>query len=134
MVDMTGFALSAIQILVLMMFVTAVIEVIKSVSAKGVWGILKEVVSTLWASEKLSEETIKTLNFVIALAFCRIFEYGAMVRLLGIDTAELGLGNMAYWTDYIATAAVIYMGADYLFSWYHKIKTKAEELAGKEPA
>jgi hypothetical protein len=124
--DLTKFVLSAVQLMVFMMFVTAVIEVIKGVSAKGIWGILKEITLTLIKNQKLSEETIKTLNFVIALVFLRSYEYGAMARLLGIDTTSFG--SFAYWLDYIATASVIYMGADYLFSWYWKIKNKADEV------
>lgn len=124
--DFTQFALSALQLMVFMMFVTAVIEVIKGISAKGVWGIFREIVVSLVKNTELSVETIKTLNFVIALTFLRAFEYGAMARLLGIDTAAFGA--FAYWLDYVATASVIYMGADYLFSWYWKIKARAEEV------
>jgi hypothetical protein len=127
--DFGKFAIAALQLMVFMMFVTAVIEVIKGVSAKGLVGIVKEVVKGLFKNQKLSEETIKTLNFVVALIFLRAFEYGAMSRLLNIDTVTLG--PFAYWLDYIATASVIYMGADYIFSWYWKIKNKADEVAGK---
>jgi|SRR3990170_8149295 len=126
--DFTQFGLSAIQLVVFMMFVTAVIEVIKGISAKGVFGIVKELAFTLIKNQPLSPETIRTLNFIIALVFLRSFEYGAMARLLGIDTMRFG--PFAYWLDYIATASVIYMGADYLFSWYYKIKAKADEVAG----
>jgi hypothetical protein len=124
--DFTKFAISALQLVVFMMFVTAVIEVIKGISAKGIWGIIKELVLTIIKNQKLSEETIKTMNFIIALVFLRSFEYGAMAKLLDIDT--LKFGAFAYWLDYIATASVIYMGADYLFSWYWKIKNKADEI------
>lgn len=131
--DFTQFGLSAIQLVVFMMFVTAVIEVIKGISAKGVFGIVKELAFTLIKNQPLSPETIRTLNFIIALIFLRSFEYGAMARLLGIDT--MTFGPFAYWLDYIATASVIYMGADYLFSWYWKIKARANEVAeGKKDA
>jgi hypothetical protein len=128
--DFTKFALSALQLMVFMMFVTAVIEVIKGISAKGLFGILKETSFALFKNQELSEATIKALNFTIALVFLRAYEYGAMARLLGIDTSSFGA--FAYWLDYIATASVIYMGADYIFSWYRKIKDRADELKNKE--
>lgn len=124
--DFTKFAISALQLVVIMMFVTAVIEVIKGISAKGIWGIIKELTLTITKNQNLSEETIKAMNFIIALVILRAYEYGAMARLLDIDTIKFGA--FAYWLDYIATASVIYMGADYLFSWYWKIKNKADEI------
>jgi hypothetical protein len=130
--DFTKFAVSALQLVVFMMFVTAVIEVIKGISAKGIWGIIKELVLTIIKNQKLSEETIKTMNFIIALVFLRSFEYGAMAKLLDIDTLKFGV--FAYWLDYIATASVIYMGSDYLFSWYWKIKNKADEIQKPQEA
>lgn len=129
--DFKTFGLAVIQLLVFMMFVTAVIEVIKGISAKGLWGIISELFTSLVKNQKLSEHTLKTLNFAVALIFLRAFEYGAMARILAIDTGSLG--PVAYWLDYIATASVIYMGADYLFSWYWKIKAKASAVADGKP-
>lgn len=116
--DWKVFGLAVVQLLVLMMFVTADLEVFKAIWA--------------WITKKkLSEGAIKFWNFAIALIFCRAFDYGAMVRILGVDT--VGLGEFAFWTDATATAAVIYMGADYLFSWYWKIKAKADAITAGAP-
>lgn len=131
--DFARFGLAALQLMVIVMFVTAGVEVIKAVASVSPWEIIKELFSAVFKKTKLSEGTLKTLNFVLALVLLRSFEYAALARLLGIETIKFGA--VAYWMDYIFTASVVFMGADYIFSWYWKLKSKAEEVGGvkKDP-
>jgi hypothetical protein len=124
--DFKDFGLAVLQLAVFMMFATAIIEVIKGVSAKGIWSLIKEFVLTITKGTAMSNETIKILNFIIALVMLRAFEFSALARILGIDTIKFG--GFAYWLDYVATASVIYMGADYIFAWYKKIRGMAEDI------
>ena len=119
-----NFFLQAVQLMVFMVFITAVIEVIKGISAKGVWGIAKELFFGLYRNTKLSEGTLKALNFVIALIYLRVFNYGVMVNLLGL---HLNGNAWAWWLDYIATASLCYMGADWVFQKIAAVKAKAKE-------
>jgi hypothetical protein len=125
--DFTKFALALGQLAVFMIFITAVIEVIKGISAKGVWGIIKELAKTLAKNTPLSEPTLKTLNFVVALVYLRAFDYGVMLSLLNVDLS--GLGRFAWWLDYIATASVVYMGADWAYQQFAALKAKAKAAA-----
>jgi len=119
-----NFFIQAVQLMVFMIFITAVIEVIKGISAKGVVGVIKEIFFSLYKNTKLSEETLKTLNFLIALVYLKVFNYGVMVNLLGLHLN----GNVwAWWLDYIATASLCYMGADWVFQKIAAVRQKAKE-------
>jgi hypothetical protein len=124
--DFTKFALALGQLAVFMIFITAVIEVIKGISTKGIWGIIKELAKTLIKNTPLSPETLKTLNFVVALVYLRVFNYGVMLSLLGVDLEKLGA--FAWWLDYIATASVVYMGADWAYQQFAALKAKANGI------
>lgn len=106
---------------ILIIFVTAIIQVIKGISAVGFFRIFYEVARTLVKSKDeqgkpfpVSDETWNTLNFVIALVGLKLLNFTLLAALLGMDLSRISEG--ATWFDYIATASVCYMGAD----WFYK--------------
>lgn len=105
-------------------FITAIIEVIKSVAAKGLFTLIKELFVSLWKNSPLSIESVKILNFLIALLYCRIFNYGVMTNVLQLDFKE---NAFAFLLDYIGTASLVFMGASWFFDQFNAIKAKFTE-------
>jgi hypothetical protein len=70
----------------------------------------------------LDSQTVKILNFVLALSMCYVFDYGLMMRVIqgGVKLR----GSVAPYLDYLATAAVIYKGADWVFDKFSAMKAK----------
>lgn len=108
------------KLAIVMIFVTAMIQVVKGVSAVGFFRIFWEIARTLLKSKdhlgrkyEVSEETWKTLNFVIALVGLRLLNFTLLAQFLSLDLEHLGRG--AAWFDYLGTAALVYMGADWVF-------------------
>jgi len=117
-----NFFIQVIQLMVFMVFLTAIVEVVKGISAKGLLGIIKELFFALYKNTNLTEETMKTLNFVIALVYLKVFNYGVMQNLLALKIET----NLAWWLDYIATASLCYMGADWVFQKIKAVRDKAK--------
>lgn len=113
-----SFTVELLKLGLFAIFITAVIEVIKGISAKGLWGLIKEIVTSLWKQQPLSAEAVKVLNFAIALVYLRVFEYGVMMRLLKVQIDT----DFAWWLDYLATASLLYMGAEWAFMQWRKLK------------
>lgn len=133
-----AFAQALAQVGMFSIFVLAIIEVIKDVSAKGVFRIFKEALGSLFGVKerstgekiKMSTETIKTLNFVVSLYLCAVFKYGVMVKILQVEEATEP-GSLAAITDYIGTSAIVYYGADKLYDKLWKMFKKFREPHGQ---
>lgn len=109
-------------------FINAIVEVIKGVSAIGVWGIVKEVFRALWKDKPLSPGTMRTLSFLLAVLYCKAFAFGAMSSILMIKIAP---DNSFAWTlDYIGTASVVYVGVDIFYGWLKNVKTSLQNGNG----
>jgi hypothetical protein len=107
---------------ILVIFVTAIIQVIKGISTVGFFRMIYEIVRTMIKTKDkdgkpflVSDETWKTLNFVIALIGLRLLNFTLLSSLLGIDIQKQ-ISQNAAWFDYIATASICYMGTD----WFYK--------------
>ncbi len=107
---------------ILVIFVTAIIQVIKGISAVGFLRMIYEIVRTILNTRDnegkpfpVSEETWKTLNFAIALVGLRLLNFTLLASFLGMDIQKQ-ISEAASWFDYVATASVCYMGTD----WFYK--------------
>lgn len=109
------------KLAVFSVFITAIIEVIKTVAMRGLWTMIKELFVGLLKNSPLSSDSVKVLNFVIALFYCRVFQYGVMQEVLGLKFGDFPL---AYFLDYIGTSSVIFMGAGWAYDKFMEIKTK----------
>jgi len=119
--DYQAMIVSIAKLAVFAIFITAIIEVIKNVAAKGVFRLIWELVSTLWSNSPLSADSVKVLNFIIALMYCKVFQYGVMQEVLQLKFGEFPL---AYFLDYIGTASLVYMGASWAYDQIMTIKEK----------
>lgn len=111
------------QFSIFLVFITAIIEVIKNVAAQGVWSMVKELLVSLWKNSPLSPGSIKTLNFCIALLFAKVFNYGVMTRLLQLNF-QGDMSSFAYLLDYIGTASLAFMGAGWVYDQFSAIQNK----------
>jgi hypothetical protein len=107
---------------ILIIFVTAIIQVIKGISAVGFFRMIYEIIRTILNTKDkegktypVSDETWKTLNFVIALIGLKLLNFTLLASFLGIDIQKQ-ISEAASWFDYVATASVCYMGTD----WFYK--------------
>ncbi len=119
--DYQQIIVSIAKFAVFLTFITAVIEVLKAFAARGLWKLTKELVSSIWSNSPLSTESVKILNFLIALLYCRVFNYGIMSNILNIDFKE---NHFASFLDYFGTASMAFMGAAWLYDQIMAIKTK----------
>ena len=110
-------------------FITAIIEVIKGVAAKGLFVLVRELLTGLIKNTPLSPDSVKVLNFIIALIYCKVFSYGVMQEVLQLEFGDFPL---AYFLDYIGTASVIYMGAGWFYDQIMAIKDKYTGAKTKE--
>lgn len=114
------------QFSVFLVFITAIIEVIKNVAAQGVWNMVKELLVSLWKNSPLSPGSIKTLNFCIALLFAKVFNYGVMTRLLQLNF-QGEMSSFAYFLDYLGTAALAFMGAGWAYDQFDAIRQRVNQ-------
>lgn len=119
--DYQAIVVSIAKLAVFAVFITAIIEVIKNVAAKGLFTMIKELVVSLVKNSPLSPDSVKVLNFVIALIYCRVFEYGVMEDILQLKFGDFPL---AYTLDYIGTSSLIFMGAGWAYDQFMAIKNK----------
>lgn len=119
--DYQGIIISIAKLAVFSIFITAIIEVIKGVAAKGLFVMLTELLRGLIKNTPLSPDSVKVLNFIIALVYCKVFQYGVMQEVLQLQFGDFPL---AYFLDYIGTASVIYMGAGWFYDKIMEIKNK----------
>ena len=104
-----------VQIAVLSVFVTSLIEVIKGISAVGAVGLVKELWYTLINNKKMGAATFPVLNFVVALLFCWAFDISIMKQIFATLLGNRIHEPIASWLDYFGTASVVYAGADMFF-------------------
>ena len=114
-----------LQLLLFSAFIHAIIEVWKYISVINLWKMLKQVVSAATANGNMSPETMRTLNFALALLYCRVFEYGVMSDMIKIPISDDN--TFAWWLDYVGTASVVFVGVDV---FYAKIKKMRESFNG----
>lgn len=119
--DYQSMFISIAKVAVFSIFISAIIEVVKNVAAKGLFTMVKELFFSLLTNSSLSLESVKMLNFVIALFYCKVFQYGVMGEVLQLKFGDFPL---AYFLDYIGTASLIYMGADWVYDQFTAIKNK----------
>ena len=127
--DFSNLFLGLCKLAILMIFVTAIIEVIKGISAKGLWHLVSQIVGAIFFNKRLSDEALHTLNFVVGLIGLKLLNFTLLASLLSIDLDKLGPG--ARWFDYIASAAVVYMGADWVFQQFVKLRATAQTVEKK---
>ena len=113
------------KLVVFATFVTGILEVMKGISAKGCRGMFKDLIKSLWHNTPICDDTLKTLNFIIALTCVSSFDYGVMRRI--IDPGQNIYTPIATWVDYIGTASLVYTGADQLFKRFVKIAKDVKE-------
>ena len=111
-------------------FVTSTLEVIKNVSAKGFWGIVRDVWGTLILNRPMCKESIQTFNFMIALLCCYAFDYGVVGNL--IEPGKAARADLSGWIDYIGTASLVYAGADTLFKKFASMRDSWKTVAVPE--
>lgn len=119
--DYQAIVVSVAKLAVFAVFITAIIEVIKNVAAKGLFTMVKELIVSLVKNSPLSPDSVKVLNFVISLVYCKVFEYGVMEDILQIQFGNFPLANTL---DYIGTSSLIYMGAGWAYDQFMAIKNK----------
>jgi hypothetical protein len=103
-----------LELCIFIIFVTSLIEVVKSISAIGIWGLIKDLFSTLTNNKKMQSTSFPVLNFTIALLFCWAFDLTIMQKLLGGLLGKVH-NPWASWLDYLGTASIVYTGADQFF-------------------
>jgi len=126
---MEGLVKQLIQLAMFSAFIHAIVEVIKGISAKGIVGIFRELFRTLIKNGGMSEGTIKTLIFCLALLYCRAFDFGAMITMLGVTVEDTNA--LAWWLDYVGTSSVVFVGVDVFYGWFKKLRTVIETPASE---
>ena len=95
---------------VLSVFVTAVVEVAKSV--------------LFLFGKKISESTIKIMTFSFAVYICYGLDYGVLTRV--IESGEHVRALQAQWIDYVGTGGLVMMGAHWAFDQFASLIAKAK--------
>jgi len=113
--DVSKLFVILVQLAIFSIYVTSIIEVIKNISAVGIWGLFKDLFSTLVKNNKMDSGTFPVLNFAIALLICWAFDVSVMRQLFS-NMVGINIHNgWAAWIDYFGTSSVIYAGADQFF-------------------
>ena len=118
-----------IQLAIFSIFITAIIEVIKGISAVGLLGLLKGLIKTLFKNEDMKSESFPVLNFMIALLCCWAFNVGVMHTFASSLGAQSLAQPIAKWIDYFGTASVTYLGSDQLFKRFLAVEKDAKNFA-----
>ena len=102
-------AVELLKLFVFSLFITATLEVLKAFYSR-------------FKRAEMSSETVRILNFLLALLFCYAADYGVLARIIqtGEHLRESLLGGM----DYVGTASLIYMGAGFVFDKLASIKAR----------
>jgi hypothetical protein len=117
-----------IQLALFSVFVTSIIEVVKGISAMGIFGLVRSLWNTLIVNKPMPKDSFPVLNFLISLLCCYKFNVGIMT----VFAASLGAKNLAdsgtEFLNYFGTAAIIYMGSDQMFKKFIDVEKKADSL------
>lgn len=109
-------AVELLKLFVFSMFITATLEVLKAFYMRFKRG-------------EMNTDTVKILNFLLALLFCYAADYGVLARI--IQTGEHLRESLLGWMDYIGTSSLIYMGAGYVFDKLASMKAHWDASLGK---
>jgi len=118
-----------VQLAMFSAFIHAIVEVIKGISAGGVFGIIKGLFMAIFKNQNLDPNAIRTFVFVLALVYCWGFDYDAMTDILKVDIPETNI--LGWWLAYIGTAAVVYVGVDVFYGWFKKTKASLTAIEAK---
>ncbi len=110
------FAMELAKLIMFSICVTATLEVVKALYEQMV-------------GDAMQEARVKVVNFLLALLYCWVLGYGIMVRVF--FAGEQPKGTLASWLDYIATASLLYMGADWIFNKFSASIAKAKAIKQK---
>jgi hypothetical protein len=105
-------AVELLKLFVFSLFITATLEVVKTVYSR-------------FKGRPMQDETVKILNFVLALVYCYAADYGVLARV--VETGSHLRESLLGWLDYIGTASLVYMGAGYVFDKLSSIKAKWDQ-------
>lgn len=100
-------------------FIHAIIEVVKGVLLKP-GKFLRELFWSVFRGDPLSEETIKSLIFILALLYCRAFDFDAMTTILKVQIPDEA--TFRWFMAYVGTASVVYVGVDVFYNGVEKLR------------
>jgi hypothetical protein len=105
---------------IICIYVAAMIQVVKGVSAFGLVKIFREVLLIIWSNKDkdgnrrlVSEETWRTLSFILALVTLKMMNFTMLAAMIGKDLDTLSPG--ATWMDYVGTSALVYQGTEWTY-------------------
>lgn len=121
-----------VKLAILAMFVSAMIEVLKGISAIGFVGVVKGLIKFIWKNEDMPSGSFPVVNYLISLYVCWAFNVTAMSYifsgvLTGDNSTAMQLAN-AKWIDFFGTASIIYMGSSELFKRLINVKKEADQF------
>lgn len=123
--DTTKLLQGAAQVAVFFVFVTAIVQVIKGISGSGFLSLFKNLFRTLWSNKiQLTEDELHTLSFIVALLCCYAFDFGVIGSI--VQTGTKIRESLAGWIDYIGTASLVYMGADWVYQKFAAVVSQAK--------
>lgn len=107
-------------------FIHAIVEVVKGVLLNPLrWG--REIFLTIFRGDVMSEETIKSIVFILAFVYCKVFDFDAMTDILQVKIPD---DAMFKWTmAYFGTASVVYVGVDVFYNSIEKVKSMLTNAA-----
>lgn len=119
-----------VQLAIFSMFVSAIIEVIKGISAIGLWGVVTGLVKYLWKNDPMAGEAFPVINFATSMLCSWAFNVTIMASVFsGVLTIQSAPDAwqvlFAKWIDYFGTASLIYMGSDQLFKRVLNVEKQA---------
>ena len=123
--DYTKLFATLVQLGIFSVFITSIIEVVKGISAIGLWGLIKGIWATLTNNSKLDAAAFPVLNFAIALFCCWAFDVGIMKMFAGSLSGN-AIVPLSNYIDYFGTASVTYLGSDQLFKKFLDAKKAAD--------
>lgn len=109
-------------------FIYAIVEVIKGAVFKPVQFFI-EIFNTTFRGKDISPGTAKTLMFVVALIYCKTFEFDIMTWLMKVHIDRDN--GFAWWLAYIGTASVAYVGVDKFLGYINDVRKKVVEKFNK---
>lgn len=111
-----------VKVVIFSAFIHSINNVLKGISAKGVWGTVKELANAIIKQQPLSGDTLRTMSFALALVYCYFFDFDVMTDLLKVTIPDTDL--VAWWLAYVGTASVVYEGVDQFYKRFKKMNSK----------
>ena len=126
--DWNKLFITVIQLAIFSVFITSIIEVVKGISAIGLWGLVKGLWGALINNNDLKSESFPVLSFAIALFCCWAFDVGIMKLIVMSISGSLLHQPFAGFIDYFGTASVTYLGSDQLFKRFLEVERQATNV------